>query len=98
MRQKQLDRKRGSPASRGYDSKWAKARKTFLNHHPLCIECDRKGRITPATVVDHITPHRGDQKLFWDTDNWQPLCASCHGSKTAKYDGGFGNARRDEQG
>ncbi len=32
----------------------------------------------PATVVDHIKPHRGDPKLFWDQENWQALCARHH--------------------
>ncbi|WP_189426952.1 HNH endonuclease [Devosia pacifica] len=29
---------------------------------------------------DHITPHRGDDQLFWDRTNWQALCAHCHNS------------------
>lgn len=33
-----------------------------------------------ATVVDHIKPHRGNQKLFWDKENWQSLCTKCHNS------------------
>lgn len=38
-----------------------------------------------ATVVDHVIPHRGDQALFWDTSNWQPLCRRCHdGRKQAE--------------
>lgn len=37
-----------------------------------------RGRLTPATVVDHVIPHRGDRKLFWDSSNWQPLCVECH--------------------
>ena len=48
-----------------------------------------QGRRTPATVVDHIVPHKGDKKLFWDSGNWQPLCGPCHSRKTAKEDGGF---------
>lgn len=70
--------RRGSSASRGYGSKWQKARATFLAQHPLCITCKRSGKITVATVVDHITPHRGDQALFWDRKNWQPLCKPHH--------------------
>nr|WP_246414712.1 HNH endonuclease signature motif containing protein [Yoonia ponticola] len=31
-----------------------------------------------ATTVDHIKPHRGDKVLFWDKNNWQSLCTSCH--------------------
>jgi 5-methylcytosine-specific restriction protein A len=46
--------------------------------------------VEPAAVVDHITPHGGDEALFWDRDNWQPLCKPCHDAKTAREDGGFG--------
>ncbi|MFC3169415.1 HNH endonuclease signature motif containing protein [Paracoccus fontiphilus] len=31
-----------------------------------------------ATLVDHITPHRGNQALFWKRSNWQALCTPCH--------------------
>ena len=41
-------------------------------------------------VVDHIIPHKGDKVLFWDRSNWQPLCKTCHDTKTAREDGGFG--------
>lgn len=61
-----------------YGRRWAKARKIFLASHPLCTMCKQMGQITVATVVDHIQPHRGNQKLFWDTSNWQPLCKHCH--------------------
>ena len=53
-------------AKRGYGSRWQKASKTFIQTHPLCVECMKQGRYTKATVVDHIVPHRGDQNLFWD--------------------------------
>jgi 5-methylcytosine-specific restriction protein A len=73
--------RRGSARERGYTSRWDKARKTYLTSHPLCCYCEREGRIEPATVVDHIIPHKGDQALFWDAENnWQPLCAPCHSS------------------
>ena len=87
---RQQDERRGSPASRGYDSRWRKARALFLSQHPLCAACEGKGRITPAQVVDHVIPHRGDKQLFWDRDNWQALCKPCHDAKTAREDGGFG--------
>ena len=35
-------------------------------------------RIEVATVVDHIMPHKGDNTLFWDRDNWQSLCKRFH--------------------
>ena len=64
---------RGSARERGYTTRWEKARKTYLMSHPLCVMCAKDGRTTAATVVDHIIPHKGDQQLFWDTDNWQTM-------------------------
>ena len=58
----------------------------IFQSHPLCAECRKQGRYTKATVVDHIVPHRGDQKLFWDRSNWQPLCKACHDRKTWRED------------
>ncbi|OXE36919.1 MAG: HNH endonuclease [Phenylobacterium zucineum] len=71
---------RKSASERGYDSRWQKARDTYLKSHPLCVMCHADGELTPAKVVDHVIPHRGDQKLFWDTANWQALCKRCHDS------------------
>lgn len=76
------DRIRGGADARGYDSAWRKARKAYLEEHPLCEECRKNGKLTPASVIDHIIPHRGDKKLFWDETNWQPLCKDCHDKKT----------------
>lgn len=77
-RDKDADQRRGSARQRGYDSRWDKARLAYLASHPLCVMCSVQRRLTPATVVDHIIPHKGDLRLFWDTDNWQPLCKPCH--------------------
>ena len=84
---------RGSAASRGYGRTWQRESKAYLSRHPWCMECERKGKRTPATEVDHKKPHKGDARLFWDRDNWQGLCHRCHSIKTAKEDGGFGNRR-----
>ena len=73
---------RESAASRGYDSGWRKARLLYLRRNPLCVECLGEKRLVPATVVDHIIPHRGDTRLFWDQGNWQSLCKTCHDKKT----------------
>ena len=50
------------------------------------MKCYEEGHITMATVVDHIKPHRGDKKLFWDRGNWQPLCEHHHNVKTMTED------------
>ncbi len=61
-----------------YGHKWQVTRAGFLRKHPLCVFCERQGRATLATVVDHIEPHRCDKAKFWDRANWQPLCKPCH--------------------
>jgi 5-methylcytosine-specific restriction protein A len=85
------DSKRKLSYQRGYTSKWSKESKYFLAMNPWCAECLKKGIYTAATETDHIIPHKGNLKLFWDRNNWQPLCHSCHSKKTATEDGGFGN-------
>jgi 5-methylcytosine-specific restriction endonuclease McrA len=82
------------PPSEG-TAQLGEGRAAFLRAHPLCEcdECKAQGRVLAASVVDHRVPHRGDMRLFWDSSNWQALSKSCHDRKTARDDGGFGNAR-----
>lgn len=75
-------RKRASAAKRLYGRRWQRAARLRLAEHPLCAECLRHGRVTPATVVDHVRPHRGNVLAFW-TGAWQSLCVACHARKTA---------------
>ena len=51
-------------AERGYGHKWQKARAKYLSENPFCVDHRKLGRDVLATVVDHIVPHNGDQKLF----------------------------------
>lgn len=59
---------------------WRSAREGFLKKNPLCAEHFKLGKYVEAVVVDHIDPHRGDVKIFWDKKNWQSLCKHCHDS------------------
>lgn len=84
---------RPSAAARGYGPRWAKYAKAFLarpeNHY-----C-RTGCQSASQIVDHIVAVDGpDDPLFWDGNNHQPLCRSCHSRKTNQQDGGFGNPIR----
>lgn len=69
---------RKSSTARGYNYRWQKVSKLFLDENPLCKFCSDMGIIRAAEVVDHITPHKGNQELFWNTSNWQGLCIPCH--------------------
>jgi 5-methylcytosine-specific restriction protein A len=81
-------RYRGSAASRGYGSKWVKARNAFLSRpeNVFCVMCKAQGRLVTATVVDHKVPHKGDQGLFWDENNFQSLCKQHHDSSKQRDD------------
>jgi 5-methylcytosine-specific restriction protein A len=85
LEQRTRDKERGSAAARGYTYKWQQYSKRFLQQFPICAQCG-----APATVTDHIIPHKGDMDLFWDRFNHQPLCKRCHDYKTATEDGRFG--------
>ena len=65
-RRRDNDSRRGSARQRGYTSAWQKARAAYLAQHPLCVFCERDGRVTAATVVDHIEAHHGDYEKFWN--------------------------------
>ncbi len=78
-------RARQTAHQRGYDYRWQQERKAFLARNPLCTTCEEvHGRITAATEVDHVIPHKGDKALFWDRMNWAPICRDCHQAKTAR--------------
>ena len=69
--------------------RWRKERISFLSDNPLCNECIKDGLVEPATIVDHITnisslPIGKRQEMFWNQNNWQPLCKSCHDSKSGR--------------
>ncbi|PQZ64133.1 HNH endonuclease [Ochrobactrum sp. MYb49] len=59
-------------------SRWQRLRERQLTAHPLCAYCMQQEDVTPATVCDHVRPHKGCEELFFDPDNLQSLCAPCH--------------------
>ncbi|WP_420344081.1 HNH endonuclease signature motif containing protein [Paenirhodobacter sp.] len=72
-RKARFDQTRPNSSQRGYTGAWDKAKAAFLKRHPRCAICG--GR---AVLVDHKAPHKGNRELFWDKNNWQPLCTPCH--------------------
>ena len=65
-----------------YDRRWQKVRAAYLARHPLCVDCEKAGRLTPATDVHHIIkPGDGGD----DSDsNLMGLCRPCHSARTAR--------------
>lgn len=61
---------------------WRRFRAWYINKHPLCEQCEREGRETPAVMVDHIIEIRdGGDRL--SESNAMSLCWKCHARKTA---------------
>lgn len=86
QRKADVDARRGSASARGYGARWRAYRLAFIAEHPLCVQCAERGEVSATTDVDHIIPHRGDERLFWDPANHQGLCHPCHSAKTSRAD------------
>ncbi|MBM9615321.1 HNH endonuclease [Desulfobulbus rhabdoformis] len=60
---------------------WKRIRLRILKRDGyLCQECQRMGRVTMATDVDHVTPLADGGTD--DDKNLQSLCGVCHKKKT----------------
>lgn len=64
--------------------RWRRLRAIQLAREPLCAMCPRP---TPATVCDHVEPHRGNAVKFW-CGPFQSLCAPCHNSDKQRIEKG----------
>ena len=62
---------------------WLRRRSHQLRVEPLCRICLEAGRVTPATVADHVVPHRGDYNVF-RLGALRNLCKPCHDGLDAK--------------
>jgi 5-methylcytosine-specific restriction endonuclease McrA len=74
-------------------ARWRALRATQLASQPLYERCKARGVIRPATVAHHITAHKGDEVLFWDTANLASSCADCHDTDEQRIERG-GRARQ----
>ena len=57
--------------------RWLAIRAAQLRDEPLCGMCAADGRVEPATVCDHVEPHRGDAARFF-AGPFQSLCKWHH--------------------
>ena len=80
---KQYNQYERDPASnKRYGRAWKRIRDRYIKAHPLCEECQKQGKLTPAEEVHHILPLSkggGNEK-----SNLMALCKSCHSRITAE--------------
>ena len=64
-------------------SRWRALRRWFLSQpdNMFCRIHRDNNQWVIATIPDHIIPHKGNEELFWDVNNLQPLCKTCHDSR-----------------
>ncbi len=55
-------------------------RRRLFSRQPLCVLCEREGRVTLAVIADHVTP-LAEGGADSET-NLQALCQSCSDKKT----------------
>jgi 5-methylcytosine-specific restriction protein A len=74
------DRVKAKPWRNWYKlAAWLRRREDQLRNEPLCRRCDMQGRITAATVANHVKPHRGNWDLFIN-GKLESACKPCHDS------------------
>lgn len=66
--------------------RWRKLRLTILQRDLYTCQktgvlCIGKHPAGNSPVVDHIRPHRGDERLFWDESNLQCVSKNYHDSQ-----------------
>lgn len=64
--------------------RWRKLRALYLADEPLCHDCERIGRVTPAVEVHHIISRRKRPDLAFDPTNLMGLCKPHHTARTAR--------------
>jgi 5-methylcytosine-specific restriction protein A len=77
----QLGEKRKALAAKYGSKQWKQFRQIHLSKYPLCARCQSLGKITPASDVDHIIPHKMNIDK-WMGNRFQSLCRPCHSIKT----------------
>ena len=81
VRGKMVERERSAAPYHSF--RWTKLARAWKAEHPLCAQCLKEGKATPAEIVDHIVPFPvcGD---FFDRSNLQSLCSYHNNQKGNK--------------
>ena len=82
------DAERGTPEERGYDAAWRRLRAQVLKAKPLCELCLAEGKVTPATVGDHIVSVKVAPHLRLVASNVRALCKPHHDRRVDEGDFG----------
>lgn len=62
-------------------ARWRATRASVLRRSPLCEDCRRLGRLTPAEHVHHVLPRKDRPDLAYRPENLESLCQPCHNAR-----------------
>lgn len=70
---------------------WRKFSKAYKERHPLCIDCEAEGIVSPSEVTDHKVRYLDDGPGF-DLENlkdeyFEPRCNKHHNSRSGRQSG-----------
>lgn len=70
-------------------ARWQRVRQAQLEREPLCKWCAEDGRVTEATVCDHVDGHPDGEteEKFW-AGPFQSLCRAHHDGPARRRDNG----------
>lgn len=69
------------------NTQWRKVRQTYIQNHPVCEECLKKGIVNAGTMENPLSVHhirspfaKGviDYDLLLDDHNLETVCQQCH--------------------
>ncbi len=68
---------------------WRELRQAYIMSHPLCENCLKAGKVTPATDIHHkdsFMNYAGEEReaKAFDSTNLMALCKGCHSKLHAK--------------
>jgi len=66
---------------------WRACRAAILAEFPLCAQCDREGRLTPAEHVHHLQERKERPELAFEASNLESLCQPCHNAMRGQLGG-----------
>lgn len=67
-----------------HTQRWVTLRRIVLAECPLCADCERRGEISVASEIHHVTPvehgltRREKERLMFSRGNLVALCHACH--------------------
>jgi 5-methylcytosine-specific restriction protein A len=67
---------RDPDSNKRYGRTWKQIRAAFLSANPLCVMCNRDGRLTPSTLAHHKIKLADGGTNDWE--NMMALCQECH--------------------